>query len=125
MSAVRLLVALLLLGLAGCGSDGSMAARVDQALASGRPTLLEFGANSCSQCRKMSAVMAALAPCFVGRADLIQVDVGNDYDLTRRFKVIVIPTLVFFDTAGREVGRHHGFLEETKVAQILSDLGAR
>jgi thioredoxin 1 len=125
MSAVRLLVALLLLGLAGCGSDGSMAARVDQALASGRPTLLEFGANSCSQCRKMSAVMAALAPRFVGRADLIQVDVGNDYDLTRRFKVIVIPTLVFFDTAGREVGRHHGFLEETKVAQILSDLGAR
>jgi thioredoxin 1 len=125
MSAVRLLVALLLLGLAGCGSDGSMAARVDQALASGRPTLLEFGANSCSQCRKMSAVMAALAPRFVGRADLIQVDVGNEYDLTRRFKVIVIPTLVFFDTAGREVGRHHGFLEETKVAQILSDLGAR
>jgi thioredoxin 1 len=125
MSAVRLLVALLLLGLAGCGSDGSMAARVDQALASGRPTLLEFGANSCSQCRKMSAVMAALALRFVGRADLIQVDVGNDYDLTRRFKVIVIPTLVFFDTAGREVGRHHGFLEETKVAQILSDLGAR
>jgi thioredoxin 1 len=125
MSAVRLLVALLLLGLAGCGSDGSMAARVDQALASGRPTLLEFGANSCSQCRKMSAVMASLAPRFAGRADLIQVDVGNEYDLTRRFKVIVIPTLVFFDTAGREVGRHHGFLEETKVAQILSDLGAR
>jgi len=125
MSAVRLLVLLLLLGLAGCGSDGSMAARVDQALASGRPTLLEFGANSCSQCRKMSAVMAALAPRFAGRADLIRVDVGNAYDLTRRFKVIVIPTLVFFDTAGREVGRHHGFLEETKVAQILSDLGAR
>jgi thioredoxin 1 len=124
MSAVRLLVLLLLLGLAGCGSDGSMAARVDQALASGRPTLLEFGANSCSQCRKMSAVMAALTPRFAGRADLIQVDVGNEYDLTRRFKVIVIPTLVFFDTAGREVGRHHGFLEETKVAQILSDLGA-
>jgi thioredoxin 1 len=124
MSAVRLLVVLLLLGLAGCGSDGSMAARVDQALASGRPTLLEFGANSCSQCRKMSAVMAALAPRFAGRADLIQVDVGNEYDLTRRFKVIVIPTLVFFDTAGREVGRHHGFLEETKVAQILGDLGA-
>jgi thioredoxin 1 len=124
MSAVRLLVALLLLGLAGCGSDGSMAARVDQALASGRPTLLEFGANSCSQCRKMSAVMASLAPRFAGRADLIQVDVGNEYDLTRRFKVIVIPTLVFFDTAGREVGRHHGFLEETKVAQILGDLGA-
>lgn len=124
MSAVRLLVLLLLLGLAGCGSDGNTAARVDQALASGRPTLLEFGANSCSQCRKMSAVMAALAPRFAGRADLIQVDVGNEYDLTRRFKVIVIPTLVFVDAAGREVGRHHGFLEETKVAQILSDLGA-
>ena len=50
---------------------------------------------------------------------------GNDYEPTRRFKVIVIPTLVFFDTAGREVGRHHGFPEETKVAQILNDLGAR
>ena len=125
MSALRLLIVVTLLGLASCGSDGTVAARVDQALASGQPTLVEFGANSCTQCRKMSVVMAALAPRFAGRADLIQVDVGQECDLTRRFKVMVIPTLAFFDAGGQEAGRHHGFLEETKVAQILSDLGAR
>ena len=66
MSALRLLIVVTLLGLAGCGSEGTVATRVDQALASGRPTLVEFGANSCTQCRKMSAVMAALAPRFAG-----------------------------------------------------------
>jgi len=104
MSALRLLIVVTLLGLASCGSDGTVAARVDQALDSGQPTLVEFGANSCTQCRKMSAVMAALMPRFAGRADLIQVDVGQEYDLTRRFKVIVIPTLVFFDMAGKSGG---------------------
>jgi thioredoxin 1 len=94
------------------------------ALASGQPALIEFGAETCSQCRRMKVVLDAMARRYQGRAHVVQVNVNRDQAVTRQYKIMVIPTLVFFDARGREVARHYGFMDEVAVARRLYELGA-
>jgi len=98
---------------------------VRTALASGQPALIEFGAETCSQCKRMKIVLDGIARRYQGRAQVVQVNVNRDRDVTRQFKVMVIPTLVFFDAKGHEVERRYGYQDEVKVAQKLHELGAR
>jgi thioredoxin 1 len=101
------------------------ATRVKAALSSGQPALIEFGAETCSQCKRMKEVLDSISQRYRGRAQVVQVNVNKDKAITRQFKIMVIPTLVFFDATGKEVGRTYGFMDEVKVARKLHDLGAR
>jgi thioredoxin 1 len=102
-----------------------MAGAVRTALASGQPALIEFGAETCGQCKRMKVVLDGIAQRYRGRAHIVQVNVNRDRDVTRQFRIMVIPTLVFFDATGREAGRSYGFMDEVKVARRLHELGAR
>jgi thioredoxin 1 len=73
----------------------------------------------------MKMVLDGISQRYKGRAHVVQVNVNKDKAVTRQFKVMVIPTLVFFDVKGKEVGRTYGFMDEVKVAKKLHDLGAR
>ena len=106
-------------------AHADMADTVRSALASGQPALIEFGAETCSQCKRMKVVLDGVSQRYQGRAQVVQVNVHRDRDVTQQFKVMVIPTLVFFDAKGKEVGRNYGFMDEVKVAQKLHALGAR
>lgn len=106
-------------------SNMTVPAKVQAALASGQPALIEFGAETCSQCKRMKVVLDGIKRRYQGRAHVVQVNVNLDRAVTRQFKIMVIPTLVFFDSKGREVGRQYGFMDEIKVASKLHDLGAR
>jgi thioredoxin 1 len=103
----------------------TVATAVQTALASGQPALIEFGADTCSQCKRMKGVLDGISRRYQGRAQVVQVNVNRDKAVTRQFRIMVIPTLVFFDARGREVGRSYGFMDEVKVARKLHELGAR
>ncbi len=124
---MRILLAALMLALVMPFGEAcaDTAAQVNAALTSGQPALIEFGAETCSQCKRMKVVLDAMARRYQGRAHVVQVNVNRDNAVTRQFKIMVIPTLVFFDTRGREVGRSYGFMDEVKVARKLHELGAR
>lgn len=111
--------------LSGLAVADDTAARVRTALASGQPALIEFGAETCSQCKRMKVVLDGIERRYRGSAHVVRINVNRDKAIARQFKIMVIPTLVFFDASGKEVGRHYGFLDEVKVARKLHDLGAR
>lgn len=119
-----LLTLLLALGLS-CSALADTAAKVAAALASGQPALIEFGAETCSQCKRMKVVLDGISQRYKGRAHVVQVNVNRERDVTRQFRIMVIPTLVFFDAKGREAGRSYGFMDEVKVVRRLHELGAR
>lgn len=115
---------LLICFLPGMAICADTATAVRSALASGQPALIEFGAETCSQCKRMKVVLDGISQRYKGRAHVVQVNVNKDPAVTRQFKIMVIPTLVFFDAKGKEVGRTYGFMDEVKVAKKLHDLGA-
>ncbi|PIV88054.1 MAG: hypothetical protein COW48_08130 [Hydrogenophilales bacterium CG17_big_fil_post_rev_8_21_14_2_50_63_12] len=116
---------ILLLASVSAMAHADTAALVQTALTSRQLALIEFGAETCSQCKRMKVVLDGITQRYQGRAQIVQVNVNRDRAVTRQFKIMVIPTLVFFDAKGREVERRYGDQDEVKVAQKLHELGAR
>lgn len=98
---------------------------VNQALDSGRPTLIDLGARTCVQCKKMAPILEALAGEYRGRASVLFVDVHEDDALARRFRIQLIPTQIFFNAQGKEVKRHIGFMDKAALVRELQNLGVK
>src|SRR5512145_693607 len=81
------------------------AAAINQALVSGKPAIIDLGARSCAQCKKMAPFLESLAVEYKGKASVLFIDVSRDSAAADRFKVRMIPTQIFFDAAGKEVRR--------------------
>lgn len=94
-----------------------------QALMSGKPVLVDFGANSCIPCRQMRPILREIDKEYSGKARALVIDVYKYQNLAREYKVQLIPTLVFFDSKGKEVFRHVGTLEKEKIIAKLKEIG--
>ncbi len=92
---------------------------VQNATASGMPTVVEFGAASCASCREMKIVLDRVALRTQGRAHVLVIDISKDWDAARAFRIQLMPTQVFFGADGREIGRHMGKLPESEVIAKL------
>jgi thioredoxin 1 len=94
-----------------------------KAIVSGKPVLVDFGANSCLPCRQLRPVLKEIAKEHTGKANILVIDVYKYQDLAREYKIQLIPTLVFFDVAGKEVFRNVGVLEKEKIVAKLKEIG--
>ena len=67
-----------------------------EVLQSSVPVLVDFWAQWCPPCRMLSPVMDEIATEKMGAAKVVKVNVDDNPELTRRFKVQSIPLLLFF-----------------------------
>ncbi|MEX0893009.1 MAG: thioredoxin family protein [Gemmatimonadota bacterium] len=85
----------------------------------GLPRLVALGAGTCIPCRAMAPIRAELRRDYAGRLEVDFYDVWKDKEAGWHFGVRVIPTLIYYDAAGRELGRQQGYLpKETILASI-------
>ena len=94
-----------------------------KALAGGKPVLVDFGANSCLPCRQMRPVLKEVRIEYSEKAKILVIDVYKNQNLAREHKVLMLPTLVFFDSKGKEAFRHVGILEKEKIVAKLKEIG--
>ncbi len=94
-----------------------------QALTSGKPVLVDFGANSCLPCRQLRPVLKEIGTEYLEKAKIIVIDVYKYQNLAREYKVLMLPTLVFFDSKGKEVFRNVGLMEKEKIVGKLKEIG--
>jgi thioredoxin 1 len=94
-----------------------------QALASGKPVLVDFGANSCLPCRQMRPVLKEIGTEYSEKAKVVVIDVYKYRNLARDYKILMLPTLVFFDSKGKEAFRNVGIMEKEKIVGKLKELG--
>ena len=122
----HLLIAIALLGnLTACGADTPPPSSpgvklVQNATASGLPTIAEFGAATCASCREMKIVLDGVAQRTQGHAHVLVIDIRNDWEAAQAFRIQMMPTQIFFDAHGLEIGRHMGKLSE---AEVIARLG--
>jgi thioredoxin 1 len=98
---------------------------IKDALSSGKPTVIDLGARQCIPCREMAPILESLANEYRGRAEVLFIDVNEDQAAALKFNVQMIPTQVFFDTRGREVKRHVGFMEKEEILKELKSAGLK
>jgi thioredoxin 1 len=92
-------------------------------LTSGKPFLVDFGANSCVPCRQMRPILKEVDKEYSQKTRALVIDIYKHQNLAREYKVQLIPTLVFFDSKGKEVFRHVGVMEKEKIVAKLKEIG--
>jgi thioredoxin 1 len=94
-----------------------------QALTSGKPVLVDFGANACIPCRQMRPVLKEVRTEYSEKAKILIIDVYKNQNLAQEYKVLMLPTLVFFDSKGKEAFRNVGLMEKEKIVGKLKEIG--
>jgi len=104
------------------------AARVQQALASGKPVILDFSADWCIPCHELERntfsdprVIAASREFATFQVDLTHSDSPEAMARVKEFRIQGVPTIVFLAPDGREVeaARFSGFLPPARFLERL------
>jgi thioredoxin 1 len=98
---------------------------VNQALSSGKTTVIDLGARTCIPCKKMAPILESLSGEYRGRASVLFIDVHEDEAAARKFRVQMIPTQIFFNAQGKEVKRHMGFMDKADILKELKNAGLK
>ncbi len=89
----------------------------------GQVTLMDLGAHKCVPCKMMTPILEKLTKTYDGKAAIIFVDVWENPDEAKYYKISSIPTQIFFDKEGKEVYRHQGFMAEGAIIEQLTKMG--
>jgi thioredoxin len=91
-------------------------------LGSEAPVLVDFYADWCAPCKYVAPLMDELAKAHEGTLLVVKVDTDQAPDLSQRFGIRGIPTLILFKD-GEEVGRSVGF--EPEKVRAMADEAVR
>lgn len=111
----------LLLGLALLAAALVLAGRAPKPAPAPLPRLVDLGAGKCIPCKRMAPILEALKADYAGAVDVQFVDVWQNPDAGRPYRIRLIPTQIFFDRAGRERFRHEGFFAREDIERIFRD----
>jgi thioredoxin 1 len=130
MKILPILLLVVLSFLAGCGNTADIA--IGSEVVPGIPvkntvTMVDLGAKTCIPCKMMAPILEELKEEYKGRAEVIFIDVWDKANegKAQAFKVMAIPTQIFYDRHGKEVFRHVGFFDKKSIAAKLEELLAQ
>jgi thioredoxin 1 len=78
-----------------------------EVMQSDRPVLVDFWAPWCGPCRMLAPTVEQVAEKFQGKAKVVKLNVDENIEISGRYGIRGIPTLVLFNR-GQEVDRHVG-----------------
>lgn len=84
------------------------------------PVLVDFYAEWCGPCKMMGPIIDELAKEFDGKWKIGKVDVDANPELSGKYGVQSIPTLVFFKD-GQEVDKMMGFKSKEELMKKLEE----
>jgi len=116
---------LAMLATSACAQPKSSEPVIRQALTSGKPTLVDFGAGYCIPCKEMKPILDSLKKEYRGRANVVFVDIKEEKDMPQKYRIQLIPTQVFYDAKGKEVKRHMGFMDRAAIVSVLQSMGVK
>ena len=93
----------------------------DDILASPLPVVVDFWAAWCGPCRILSPTVDEIADEYEGRVVVAKCNVDDCEDIAMRFRIMSIPTLLFFK-GGELVDKRVGVVPKAEIVDIINSI---
>ncbi|AKB85371.1 co-chaperone YbbN [Methanococcoides methylutens] len=97
------------------------AAFESEVVSSGMPVVVDCFTKTCPPCKKMAPIFEKVAAEYDGKIKFVKVNLKNSPEIGKQFKIIGVPTLLFF-RGGEMITNVVGFAEEEKLKEKLETL---
>ena len=87
------------------------------------PRLLDLGAGKCMACKAMEPVLEDLRKEYKEQFRVEFIDVWENPKEAEKYKIQSIPTQIFFDSDGKELFRHTGFMSKEDILEKFKEKG--
>ncbi len=92
----------------------------DEVLRSEIPVLVDFYADWCEPCKQMSAVLEEVEKEYEGKVKLCCVNVEEERELAKGFKIESIPTVLYYKN-GYVITGGIGYAPKDRVVEMIAD----
>jgi thioredoxin 1 len=89
------------------------------------PKFLDLGSTTCIPCKMMVPVLDQLKKEYAGQLEVQFINVKEDSAAVKKYGIQSIPTQIIFDSKGKEVWRHVGFIPKEDVLKAFKDKGIK
>jgi thioredoxin 1 len=83
-----------------------------------QPVLVDFWAEWCAPCRMLAPTVDAVAEKYSGRAHVVKVNVDENPNVSQKYGIKGIPTLILFK-GGKEEERIVGATSKDAIARLI------
>lgn len=93
----------------------------EEVIASGKPVVIDFWAEWCGPCRMIAPIVDELAAEYEGRVVIAKCDVEENDDITMKYGVRNIPTIIFLKN-GELVDKQVGACTKAALVEKIEKL---
>lgn len=91
-----------------------------------KPQVMKFTSTMCLDCQKMNKLFKEVFPKYEEKVVLTEIQVQDGQDFTnqqiKKHNVTLVPTMIFFDSDGKQVKRIEGAIEKEELEKYLQGL---
>ncbi len=98
---------------------------VKDIIASGKPVVIDFWATWCGQCMGMAPIIDKLAEEYADRVVIGKYNVDEEGDLSTEYRIMSLPTLLFFKDGKKTDIRLAGSQTEATLRAHIEELLAK
>lgn len=96
---------------------------IDKILKSGKPVIVKLGNDLCTPCAEMKPILSDLSKEFKNKIIILDIDIKIHREFINKYKVNLIPTVIFYDKKGKQIDKYVGFMSREQIINKINKLG--
>ncbi len=98
-----------------------MTGTFEELIASSTPVIIDFSAEWCVPCKKITPILSQLVDELDEEVSIIKIDIDKNPVLRKKYNITAVPTLIAFKN-GKQKWRHTGMITLAKVKQAVRSI---